>query len=357
MRFVSIDNITEGMIAGKPLYGASGHLLIQSGAPLTKTVITKLRTTGYFGLYIDDELSKGIDPVDVVSDASRREAKNALAKIMKSTAENKAKFFQGNFNEVSAALNQIIEEITSSETSIVNVVNMKNFDDYTYEHSVNVCVLACVIGIGMNMSHSDLRKLGLAAILHDVGKMFIEKEILNKHEMFSIEEFEEFKKHVFLGVEKLKLDQELPPTVTAAILQHHERFDGSGYPHEKIADEIAFEAQIISLVDVYDSITTNKPLNPPLTSVEAYEYIWESSGMAFNPELVEIFAKKIAPYPLGVQVLLSDGQIGIIFKNHEDNLLRPVVKLLPTTDNPEERFIDLNNDSTPYRITIEKIFM
>jgi len=331
--------------------------LVQTGTILSESVINKLKKIGYTGLYINDAVSVKIKPKDVVSNEVRREATTAIRNIMSAKVEEKAKFVQTNLKEISDVLNQIIDEIMSSDSSVINIIDMKNFDEYTYEHSVNVCVLSCVIGMGYNMSQTELYKLGLAAILHDIGKIFIDENILNKPGKLTSDEYEVMKTHSTIGVEKLNLGKELPPTVTSAILQHHERYDGSGYPFGKKENEIPENAQIISMVDVYDAITTNRPYRSQISPAEAYEYISGNSGRAFNPELVQVFLKKIAPFPLGVEVLLSDGRSGIVCKNHEDNLLRPVISLFATNDTHDGHEIDLNNDVDSYNITIEKILM
>ncbi|MCL2071194.1 MAG: HD-GYP domain-containing protein [Oscillospiraceae bacterium] len=357
MRFISINNVTEGMIVGKPLYGRAGHLLIQSGTELTQSVILKLKITGYRGLYIKDTFSEGIAPEDVISDKTRHEAAESVRKFIENTVTEKSKYFQSDLKEISNVINKIIDEIMRSGSSVINVIDMKNFDEYTYEHSVNVCVLACFIGIGCDMPQTELYKLGLAAILHDIGKMFIDEKILNKPDRLTAEEFEIIKTHSTIGVEMLNLNNDLPPTVTASILQHHEKYDGSGYPFGKAGKEIPVYAQIISMVDVYDAITTNRPYRSPISSSEAYEYISGNSGQAFNPELVQVFLRKITPFPLGVQVLLSNGQTGIVCKNYESHLLRPLVKIIPTEENPTPGVIDLRSDTDSYNITIKKIFM
>jgi HD-GYP domain-containing protein (c-di-GMP phosphodiesterase class II) len=355
MRFVSIEHLAEGMILGKPFYGHTGNLLIQSGVALTEAVIHKLRIMGYMGLYIEDAFSEGLEIENVISYETRRKAAKSVRRLMTSAVTEKSSVFQDTMNDILNILNQIIDEIMDSNSSIINIIDMKDFDSYTYQHSINVCVLTCVIGMGYNLPRDQLYKLAASAILHDIGKMFIDRELLKKPGALTPEEYEIMKTHSTVGVQRLKLRDILPSAVISPILQHHEKYNGNGYPFGTEGKSIPLHAQIISIVDVYDAITTRRPYRNPIPASEAYEYILGNSGLAFCPELVEVFAKKIAPFPLGVQVLLSNGQKGIVYKNYEDNLIRPLIKLEPTPEHPGERYIDLKNDTDSYNITVEKV--
>jgi HD-GYP domain-containing protein (c-di-GMP phosphodiesterase class II) len=315
---------------------------------------------GYSGVFIQDALSEGIEIKSIISHETRSKAAKSIRHLMTSVVKDKSSLFQDsvkNIREVSEALEHLIDEILNSDSHIINIIDMKGYDSYTYQHSVNVCILACVIGIGYDMDRSQLRDLALSAIFHDIGKMFIDKKLLDKPGELTDEEFEVMKTHASIGIDKLNLNNILSYVVTSSILQHHEKFNGDGYPFGRKAMEIPLNAQLVSIADVYDALTTHRPYRSPLLPSEAYEYILGNSGQAFNPELVKVFMKKIAPFPLGVQVLLSNGQSGIVYKNYEDNLLRPLIKIIPDTEQPGDFFVDLKNDVDSYNVTIEKVFM
>jgi len=357
MRFVSVDNLKAGMIAGKPLFGDSGHILIQAGTTITEGFINKLKAMMYNGLYIDDAFSEGIEIESVVSHETRKRTAVLMHHLRGSAMKGNSNFFQSNMREITNVLNQMIDEIVKSSNSLVNIIDMKDFDSYTYQHSVNVCVLSCVIGLEYDMPRTRLNNLAIAAILHDIGKIFIDIDIINKPGKLTEEEMDIMKTHSSIGIEKLSLNKFLQYSVTSAILQHHERYDGSGYPFGKKGEEIPTEAQIIAMADVYDAITSKRAYALPIAPPKAYEYITGNSGIAFNPELIEIFARKIAPFPLGIQVRLSNGLTGIVCRNYEDNLLRPLIKLMPARENEEPRFLDMKNDTDSYNIIIENIVM
>ena len=355
MRYVSIDYVTEGMVLGKPFYGRSGQLMLNEGVALTRGFIRKIRELQYSGLYILDAFSEGIEIKDVISTEVRHNITGAMGRLLTNVQKGNSQSFAQDMQKISQYLNNLIDEIMASSSTVVNIIDLKEFDLYTHQHSVNVCVLSCIIGMVYSMPRPQLYTLAMAAILHDVGKMFIDKDLLNKPSQLTPDEFEIMRSHANLGYELTSKKSQLSSSVTTSILQHHERYNGEGYPLGRKGSEIPINAQIISIVDVYDALTSKRPYHDPVLPSEAYEYISGNSGRAFNPELVDVFIKKIAPFPLGVQVQLSNGLTGIVFKNYEECLTRPLIKINPSSSAPEERFIDLAHDVSAYNITIEKV--
>jgi len=354
MRYVPTDNLTEGMTLGKPLYGERGELMLEKGKALSENLIKLIGRQKYSGLYIEDDISKGIEIKDVVSDEVRNKMMTSVRRLMTDAQYNKYSNFRKDMHQIQKFLEQIIDEIAKSD-SIVNLVDIKQFDLYTYQHSVNVCVLSCILGKVYEMPRQRILKLAWAAILHDIGKVLVDKALLNKPGKFTKEEFDAIKEHTTLGFNLIKRKCRLPHVVPLSVLQHHEKYDGSGYPLGRKEHEITLFAQIISVVDVFDAITSKRPYHEAILPSEAYEFILGNSGQAFRPDVVEKFVKKIAPFPLGVQVQLSNGMKGVVFKNHGENLSRPVVKIFPEAGQ-EEVYIDLHNDTGAYNVTIQKVY-
>ena len=356
MRYISADHLIEGMILGKPLYGHRGELMLERGMILSNSVILRIQKLQYSGLYIEDEFSEGIEVKDVISDELRNKMSKTVRSLMTNVEFNRDADFRKDMASIKQLLELLVDDVMSSDSVIFNIIDMKQFDLYTYQHSVNVCVLACVVGKVCEMSRKQLYNLASAAILHDIGKLLIDKKLLNKPGKFTPEEFEIMKKHSMLGYECIRQKCQLPHTVAISILQHHEKFNGNGYPFGRREDEITRYAQIISIADVYDAITSKRPYNEPLLPSEAYEYILGNSDQAFKGEIVNIFTKKIAPFPLGLHVQLSNGLEGIVYKNYEDCMTRPLIKLKPLPGQSGENYIDLKNDTSAYNITIQKVF-
>lgn len=357
MRYIAIDHIQEGMILGKPFYGPFGRLMLREGMLLTAKLLHKIRALQYSGLYIKDDFSAGIVAEDIISAELRYNAVKAVHNFMTDITSKSTVNIEESMAGISQLLYKIIDEIKMSDQVIVNLIDLKVFDLYTYQHSVNVCVLSCIIGAYLGMSREQLYNLALAATLHDLGKIFIPKEILNKSTPLTPEEFDVIKKHSFLGYDYIRNKFSFHIAVHVSILQHHERHDGTGYPLGKAGSDISLFARIIMIADVYDAITSKRPYHDPILSSEAYEYILGNSGRHFNPEIVDAFTKKIAPFPLGVSVRLSNGLEGIVFNNYADCLTRPLIKLTPLPGQPagDERFLDLYKDPDALMITISEV--
>jgi len=354
MRYVSADHLMEGMVLGKPFYGRTGDLMLREGMVLTTTLVERIRNLRYSGVYIQDKFSEGIDPEDIISEDLRYNAATSVRRLMASTESEE--LTSVDMDGITQYVNRILEQIMSTKNAIINLVDLKEFDLYTYQHSVNVCVLCCVIGYAYGIPRKQLLSLAMASILHDIGKMFVDKKILDKPGKLSPEEFTIIKKHSRLGYECLEKCG-ISGSVTDAILMHHERFDGTGYPLGKKGDEVPIFAQIISIADVFDAITSKRSYHEAIVPSEAYEYILGNAGRHFAPKIVDVFTQKIAPFPLGVSVQLSNGLEGVVYKNHEGNLTRPVVKLFPLPGQKGDQFLDLKNDKHALGLTIKKILI
>ena len=340
---------------GRALYGRKGELLLDKDVVLTNSFIQRIRKLQFAGLYIKDDLSEGIEIHDVIPDVLRNKMSKEIRSLMANVVLKRSVNFHENMTAMLQLLESLVNEIMSSDAIVFNIIDIKQFDLYTYQHSVNVCVLSCIIGKAYEMTRKQLYKLALGAIMHDIGKVFIDKDLLNKLGKLSPEEFEIIKTHSMLGYNFIRQKCKLPHIIGVSILQHHERFNGCGYPYGKKSDEIILNAQIIAIADVFDAMTSERPYHGPLMPSEAYEFISGSAGHSFSWELVNIFTRNIAPFPLGLHVQLSNGREGIVYQNYEDCLMRPLVKLKPEPGQFEESFIDLKNDADAYNVTIQKV--
>lgn len=349
MRFVPSACLQEGMIIGKDLYGKDGILLLKEGQEITSTNIKRIDNLGYQGIYIVDKISKDIDIQNIIDDTLRQKTVSAVKHVYDCLENDDKRKNEVNIFETKLLIENIIDEIIHNKHLIINMVDLKVFDDYTYYHSVNVAVISIVIGMTINLSRKDLCKLGLGALLHDIGKVFVPKEILNKKDPLTDEEMEIVKSHSERGYDYLKEKWEIPIKSYTAVLFHHERYNGTGYPRGKSKENINLFGRIIAVADVYDALISDRPYRKALLPSDAVEYVMAASGTFFDPELVKVFVSKVSPYPLGTCVRLSDDRIGIVTKNYEDACLRPKVKIL---NEEEEIFLDLKSDPQSWNVTI-----
>ncbi|WP_099469589.1 HD-GYP domain-containing protein [Konateibacter massiliensis] len=350
MRYIPIHNIHPGMLLGKTIFNSNGTKLLNQGSLITSEHLERITALGYPGLYIDDELSKELTLNTELIDTIKIEAVQSLKNLFISPSADSASY-QDEINFLSSSLTKIIDEITLNSDVIANMVDLKIYDDYTYFHSINVSILALIIGNSLRLQKKTLIQLGMAAMLHDIGKKFTPIEILSKPGKLTDEEFTIIKEHPYNGYQFIKDNF---PTISATayvgILQHHERYDGSGYPCGTKAQDISLFGRILAVCDVYDALVSERPYHKPHLPSEALEFIQGGSGTMFDPAIVLAFSYKIASYPLGTAVELSNGEIGIVVKNYEEFNTRPKVKIIK--NNVVSHYIDLKSDYDARNITI-----
>jgi len=357
MRFVPVQGLMEGMTVGKSLYDVNNKLLLSRGSVISHTYVDRILLLGYQGIYIDDELSRDIDVKDVIRDELRMKAIQSLKDAFIYTdTESKGgqKLVKQKMDVTKMMITNIVEEILENRDTMVNLIDLKFFDDYTFFHSVNVAVLSVLVGVELGLSREQLFNLGLAAILHDIGKIFIDKDILNKPSKLTTDEYTVMKKHSEFGYNYLKETFEIPSAAYVAVLQHHEQYDGLGYPVGKTKEDISLLGRIICVADVYDALTSNRPYRKQLIPSEAMEYIMANGGIMFDVKLTKIFARKVAPFPVGTYVRLSNGFLGIVTENFEEACMRPRVKMILDKAGKRimPRIVDLKNDRYLRNVTI-----
>ena len=352
MRFVPIDSVKEGMILAKPLLGKKGELLLQKGAVIFPSYIKRIKQLGYNGIFIDDNLSREVIFPEVVDENLKIEAvralKSAFAKIGQCSCSSPEVY-----NDLYNTVNDIVDSILESKDALVSIIDLKSFDDYTFYHCVNVCILSIVIGKALGFNKSRLYNLGLSAVLHDIGKTFIPKQILNKNGRLTDEEFDIIKTHSSWGYRYVRTNIRIPSSAYIGILHHHERFDGTGYPMGIKSDKISLFGRVISVADVYDALISERPYRKALPHFEAFEYVMGNGKTAFDPEIVKVFSKRVAPYPVGTSVILSNNKTGLVVENHADCATRPKVKIYKHGDaDVKPYYIDLKNDKDTMDVVI-----
>ncbi|MCX7615120.1 MAG: HD-GYP domain-containing protein [Clostridiales bacterium] len=351
MRYVPSSCLKPGMMLGKDLFGYNNELMLSKGQILSNIEINRIKMLKYQGVYIKDSLSDDIDTEYGISSELKNNAVKTVKDVFNQVKADSSEIKSRAVAEAMHVTKGIVSEITSNKNAAINMIDLKIFDDYTYFHSVNVSVISIILGVAMGLCKTNLYKLGLGALLHDIGKVFVPKDVLEKPGKLSPEEFELVKVHSQKGSEYLRDRWEIPVESNVSVLTHHEKFDGTGYPNNLRAEKIPLFGKIIAVADVYDALTSDRPYRKALSPSEAMEYIMGGSGTLFDPKIVNTFAEKITPYPVGNYVLLSNGLIGIVVENNSKCGLRPKVKII--TGNNETMYYDLYNDINCFNITIK----
>jgi len=351
MRFVPFSCIQEGFVLSKTIYGRNGEIWLTAGTVLNKNYVEKLNLLRLNGIYIQDDQSQEIEAKDVISEKLRSTARKVIKEVFIHAPTEK--FVEEDSKLVNTLINDIVDDIIKNKQLMVNLVDLKFFDDYTFYHSVNVAVLSIIMGISLNFLRDRLYDLGISALLHDIGKVFIKKNILDKPGPITHEEFYEIKRHTVLGYTYLKDKFKLEEKLCLGALQHHEKYDGTGYPHGLKGNSISIFGRIIAIADVFDALTSERPYRKSLLPSEAIEFIMSNGGASFDLYLVRVFLRKIAPYPSGTIVRLSDRRKAIVVRNNEICGIRPLVKII--ADGEEKispYYVDLTNDNSTYSVTI-----
>ncbi|MFT6123532.1 MAG: HD-GYP domain-containing protein (c-di-GMP phosphodiesterase class II) [Oleiphilaceae bacterium] len=251
-----------------------------------------------------------------------------------------------NVQEVKVGVRRCVKSVLNNPNALLWLSQIKNRDDYTAEHSLRVAILSIALGRELNLLEKELEDLGMAGMLHDVGKIKIPLEVLNKEGSLSKEEYDLVKTHATEGRKLLMSKADVPPVTVDVAYCHHEFVNGKGYPRGISAEKIPYFAKIVSVVDAFDAITSDRVYSEGRSTLEAMRILYDCKGHQFDDDIVRAFIRLIGIYPPGHIVELNNGEAGIILSCQPNNKLRPKVivvrnslkKLCP------ERIIDLSKD-------------
>jgi putative nucleotidyltransferase with HDIG domain len=343
---ILINQAVPGMVVAEDIYTKDGHLIIAKDTALTDKIITRLE------FYSIIELSIYSIPT-VKSTDFLKEASSYNDSIKKSEAFQRFHLaYKNTVSELKLTLDSFItgekdidtekllneaNEILSKCNSNIEVFNMlhcmRQYDDTTYIHSLNVALICNVIGKWLQFSEEDLEVITMCGLLHDVGKLLIPEDIIKKPAKLNEEEFSTVKTHTIRGYKVLK-DRDIDPRIKLSALMHHERCDGSGYPYGFYSDQIDRFAKLVAIADVYDAMTCARVYRGPLCPFEAVT-IFENEGFTkYDPKFIMTFLEGIVQTYVHNTVKLNNKITGEIILINKLELSRPVVKV-------GDKYIDL----------------
>jgi HD-GYP domain-containing protein (c-di-GMP phosphodiesterase class II) len=330
MRLMPVNRAVGHRLARNiPAVDPRGVPVLRANATVTDSYGRSLARLGIKAVWVHDALSEGIEPVELLSFEVRQQTARTVNDALDSA---RLAFRRGQgldpgvVGQLHGVVEQIAESVARHAGSSVALGDLAAVDAYTHQHSIDVCALGLLLGRTLFAAEGwqddrgrrrfdgtdrRLSLLGMGLLLHDVGKLGIPREIIDKPGRLTPSEQAVMQTHPEIGAELLVADA-YSPLVRAVVREHHERWDGLGYPRGLSGRHISQLARIASVADVYDAVTSErpyKPANPPHVGVKV---ITNASGTAFDPDVVAVFERVVHPYPMGSELRLHDGSAGVV---------------------------------------------
>jgi HD-GYP domain-containing protein (c-di-GMP phosphodiesterase class II) len=347
MRLVPIATLPEdARLARDILTGRDAAPLLRAGVTLSARFVEHLQKAGIQAVWVEDEYGRGIDPVPVLSAQTRALATRVLAALHGEATDavtHGRTLDPEATDELSDVVDAILQEIEEHGETPVVLADLCGASAYDLQHSIDVCALGLLIGRRLIVEHGwldykgerqddrheeRLYRLGMGLVLHDIGKLAIPAAILHKPGRLSEEEWEIVKTHPKAGAKLVRDTGVWDPLVQASILRHHERWDGTGYPEGKGGAEIHEMARIAAVADVFDAITSERVFAAARPAHVGVQTVLAGAGTQFDPVICDVFARRVAPFPPGVEVELTDGRRAIVVSVPEHELGRPVLRVI-----------------------------
>ncbi len=342
MSRILTQNLVPGMVTAEDVYSYNNQLIIAKDTPLTDKVITKLEFYSVLSIRIKDDSGSELSEEEIISRLSEDAPYSAKVKAtpeykkFRKDFNESLKSFRTNINDVVVKHSIDTDSLLSNAYSLLKgnpsgihifdmLHNMREFDDPTYAHSLNVALICNVFGKWLDMPRQDLHMLTLCGMLHDIGKMKIPENIISKPAKLSNEEYSIIKTHTVEGFNILKA-VDIDDHVRNAALMHHERCDGSGYPFGLTTERIDRFARIIAIADVYDAMTSPRVYRGPMCPFKVIE-IFESEGLQkYDPEYILVFLEYIVNTYMNNRVRLTNGMEGDVILINKLSLAKPMVR-------------------------------
>ncbi|WP_312653387.1 HD-GYP domain-containing protein [Aminipila sp.] len=328
MIFVQTNQLKPGMIVGQSVMNDVAVVpLLLADQKLTIRNIRRLRELNVPGVYIKTKYSEDIIAQGFVDPILKHKITSDLKNVCRNFV-SKSAITSSMANTLIEVSSSLMDHILSKDEYVLNMVEIKTFDNYTYSHCINVASLATLIGIQLGYSRVSLQELTSAGLMHDFGKLDVPIGIINKPSSLTTEEFSIVKRHPTYAINKLKTSMKISLTVLDGIASHHEKYDGSGYPNGLVGANIPLCGRILAVADVYDALTTARSYRPAWQTKDTLDFMASNSGTHFDPDILNAFFKTISVYPVGTMVKLTDDSIALVIKNTPGCMLDPVIRIL-----------------------------
>lgn len=343
MIYLPIEKLEEGMVLARSIpSGQTFTSFVAAGITLNERLISRIRRIGVQGAYVEWANTDDIEPSDFVDPELKVKLLGNIKEMLDGN-KNKNGFRAAKTIAVgiTPVVDSVVLNVLNQDKVMFQMIDIRDYDNYTYYHSLYVGTLSALVGRYLGYSEDILRKLSQCGLLHDIGKADVPIQITNKPGKLTAEEFEEMKKHPVQSAERLKREHFFSEKIIQGVRYHHECFDGSGYPDGLAGYDIPLYARILTISDVYDALSAARPYRKAWPPRKIMDYMTSRAGAAFDPELLAAFMQCVAAYPVGVVVTLSDGSTAVVKDNTPGFALRPIVQFL-TPDSRAGQTVDLS---------------
>lgn len=338
-RLVRTRQLQPGMKIDQAVVDKNGRNLVQRGSILDNYVIDSLLKMGVMMVYIQfgeetaEDIEKSISPqarkqIERLHTDDR--SKVELSDSVKTRVAEGIQFIYSNTEskELADATNNIasnlMNAINSTDAIAIDISALKTSDEYTFKHSVDVATMSMILAKQQGLSPKQIYEIGVAGLLHDIGKTKIPLDILNKPARLTDEEFAVMKQHPVFGYRMIKDREEFSNEICMAVLQHHEKMNSKGYPVGFPSDKITQYARILTIADIYDALVTERPYKSAFSQRDAVEMIMSMTG-ELDITAMKSFLESMILYPVDSIVELSNGEKAKVVKNNPHYILRPTV--------------------------------
>lgn len=330
MRRISMQYAQPGMVLSADVYDNYGNVILSQGTRLTIDNVAGLGRMGGGEMFYDDRRVDDVPvttlmPARLEGDAARRlhASLNEIVGILKDNKNGQ----RIDKTPLEKAIFSMVEQLFPVVIGEVNATGCFSLKDYDYVHPVQVASLSILMGRRLGYKEAELTDLGVAALLENMGYVVLPQGMMDEPTSLTEIETHEVHQHSQYGYQILNLYTGVAPQISQTVLEHHERWDGSGYPRSLKGNDISPHARILAVADTYYALVSRRPHRQSYLPHEAIEFIMAYSGELFDPELVQLFTKVVPLYPTGVMVTLNTGEMGIISDARPGLIGRPTVRI------------------------------